>query len=134
MNILTVQMEPSRSGWYAALGPRPSARTLTTDVSCDYLVVGGGWMGLHCARRLGELAPEARVVLVDAGRIGDGTGVARGTAFGKALAELALGKSSRSIDILNKRPKPNRSYPAWITEIGVQATTSYRFFRAGKET
>lgn len=72
MKIMPVHMEPTRSGWYAALGPRPAARTLAADLTCDYLVVGGGWMGLHCARRLGEIAPDARVVLVDAGRIGDG--------------------------------------------------------------
>jgi len=64
-------MEPTRSGWYAALGPRPAARQLETDIVCDSLVIGGGWMGLHCARRLGEIEPNARVVLVDAGRIGD---------------------------------------------------------------
>ena len=58
----------------------------------------------------------------------------RGAGFGKALAELALGLSSRSIDILNNRPKPNRGLPDWITEIGVRMTTKYRFIRAGKET
>jgi glycine/D-amino acid oxidase-like deaminating enzyme len=72
MKIMPVHMEPTRSGWYAALGPRPQANVLKSDIACDHLVVGGGWMGLHCARRLGELAPDARVVLVDAGRIGDG--------------------------------------------------------------
>lgn len=69
---MPVHKEPTHSGWYAALGPQPAANTLSGDVSCDYLVVGGGWMGLHCARRLAELAPDARVVLVDAGRIGNG--------------------------------------------------------------
>lgn len=69
---MPVHMEPTRSGWFAALGPRPAASQLRADIACDYLVVGGGWVGLHCARRLGELAPDARVVLVDAGRIGDG--------------------------------------------------------------
>lgn len=68
---MPVHMEPTRSGWYAALGKRPEARVLQADIACDYLVIGGGWMGLHCARRLGELDPNARVVLVDAGRIGD---------------------------------------------------------------
>ncbi len=68
---MPVSMEPTTSGWYAALGPRPMARQLDVDISCDYLVVGGGWMGLHCARRLGELAPDASVTLVDAGRIGN---------------------------------------------------------------
>lgn len=64
----------------------------------------------------------------------NGTGVARGAGFGKVLAEHALGHSSRSIDILNSRPKPNRGLPAWITETGVRATTKYRFLKAGKET
>ena len=72
MEIKQVHMEPTRSGWYAALGERPVAKRLDEDITCDYLVVGGGWMGLHAARRLGELAPDARVALVDAGRIGDG--------------------------------------------------------------
>ena len=64
----------------------------------------------------------------------NGTGVARGAGFGKALAELALGRTSRSIDILNNRPKPNRGLPDWVTEIGVRMTTKYRFIKAGKET
>ncbi len=64
----------------------------------------------------------------------NGTGVARGTAFGKALAEMALGQQSRSIDILKGRPKPDRGYPAFLTEMGVRATTRYRFWRAGLET
>lgn len=65
-------MEPTKSGWYAALGAQPAVRSLSEDITCDYIVIGGGWMGLHAARRLGELAPESRVAMVDAGRIGDG--------------------------------------------------------------
>ena len=64
----------------------------------------------------------------------NGTGVSRGTTFGKALAEYAMGRSSRSIEILLKRPVPNRGYPSWLTELGVRLTTRWRFFRAGMET
>lgn len=71
MKLKPVQLEPTSSGWYAALGQRPPAHRLDTDITCDYLVIGGGWMGLHCARRLSELAPDARIVLLDAGRIGN---------------------------------------------------------------
>lgn len=71
MKLKNVHMEPSSSGWYAALGNRAPARRLSVDITCDYLVVGGGWMGLHCARRLADLAPNARIILVDAGRIGN---------------------------------------------------------------
>jgi glycine/D-amino acid oxidase-like deaminating enzyme len=41
------------------------------ETRCDVLVIGAGWMGLHAARRYGELAPDQSVVLVDAGRIGN---------------------------------------------------------------
>ncbi len=64
-------VEPTVAGWYAASGPESSARPLDGDVSCDWLVVGAGWMGIHAARRLAELQPDDSVVLVDAGRIGN---------------------------------------------------------------
>jgi glycine/D-amino acid oxidase-like deaminating enzyme len=63
----------------------------------------------------------------------NGTGVSRGTAFGKAVAELALGKSSPVIDILNRRTKPSRAYPELITSTGVRLTTGWRFRQAGQE-
>ena len=59
------------SGWYATSGPELPLQTLPGDVDCDCLVIGAGWMGLHAARRYAELRPDARVVLVDAGRIGN---------------------------------------------------------------
>jgi glycine/D-amino acid oxidase-like deaminating enzyme len=63
----------------------------------------------------------------------NGTGVSRGTTFGKALAEYALGMESRSIDILLSRTAPNKGMPQLITEVGVRATTSLRMFQAGRE-
>lgn len=71
MKIEPVHMEPTDSGWFAALENRPASNRLEGEIDCDYLVVGGGWMGLHCAWRLAELAPQAKIVLVDAGRIGN---------------------------------------------------------------
>jgi glycine/D-amino acid oxidase-like deaminating enzyme len=63
----------------------------------------------------------------------NGTGVSRGTTFGKALAEYALGKESRSIEILLSRAAPNKGLPQFITEMGVRATTSLRLYQAGRE-
>lgn len=62
----------------------------------------------------------------------NGTGVSRGTAFGKAIAEYATGRSSAIIDILLQRQKPNRM-PAWLIEIGVRTVSTYRLWRAGQE-
>jgi len=63
--------EPTDSGWYLTSGPELPLVRQSGDVSCDCLVIGAGWMGLHAARRYAELNPDASVVLVDAGRIGN---------------------------------------------------------------
>jgi len=59
-------------GWYSLLparGPRPSLRG---EYHCDYAVIGAGFAGLACARRLAELRPDANIILVDAQRVGQG--------------------------------------------------------------
>ncbi|MER8766750.1 hypothetical protein [Mesorhizobium sp. M0968] len=63
----------------------------------------------------------------------NGTGVARGAAFGKAVAELAAGRSSPVIDILKTRAIPSKPYPTAITAMGVRAVTAFRFRQAGAE-
>jgi glycine/D-amino acid oxidase-like deaminating enzyme len=63
--------EPTVSGWYATSGPELPLLPQEGDVVCECLVIGGGWMGLHAARRYAELRPDAGVILVDAGRIGN---------------------------------------------------------------
>jgi len=63
----------------------------------------------------------------------NGTGVSRGTAFGKAVAELAMGRSSPVIDILKRKTPPSRAYPELITQTGVNFVTGWRFRQAGEE-
>lgn len=65
------QEEPTLSGWYLASGPELPLVPQSGETRCECLVIGGGWMGLHAARRYAELRPDSAVVLVDAGRIGD---------------------------------------------------------------
>ena len=60
------------SGWYAALPEPAPANRLTGDQSADWVVVGAGVTGLAAARRLGELAPDARVLLLDEHGVGYG--------------------------------------------------------------
>lgn len=62
-----------RSGW-AALLPPPSApvRRLERRGPADAVVVGAGFTGLAAARRLAELRPDWRVVVLDAHRAGGG--------------------------------------------------------------
>lgn len=67
---LPVQLGPA--AWNAILGPQPPARGLEGDTTADFVVVGGGFAGLSAARRLTQLQPGARVVLLEAGRIAEG--------------------------------------------------------------
>ncbi|MEO1190168.1 MAG: FAD-dependent oxidoreductase [Pseudomonadota bacterium] len=59
-------------GWYELAPPPPAPRRLQGAQSFDRVVIGGGFTGLACARRLAELEPNSRVALVEAQRIAAG--------------------------------------------------------------
>ncbi|EJX1244798.1 FAD-binding oxidoreductase [Vibrio alginolyticus] len=59
-------------GWYHALPSIPEKSALKGKQSADYAVLGAGFAGLAMARRLAELMPNARIILIDAQRIGQG--------------------------------------------------------------
>jgi glycine/D-amino acid oxidase-like deaminating enzyme len=63
----------------------------------DFAVVGGGFTGLAAAAWLKKLAPERTVVLLEAGRLGEG---ASGHTGGVALAETAVGELPGLGDVL----------------------------------
>ncbi|OXY83197.1 NAD(P)/FAD-dependent oxidoreductase [Oceanimonas doudoroffii] len=71
MKVNVTPKEISDGGWFATLNKVPEPRVLNTDIETEWLVIGGGWVGISAARRLAELNHEDRVVLVDAGRIGN---------------------------------------------------------------
>ena len=58
--------------WINDLNPRTNIRTLTSDLSCEWLVVGAGYTGLSAARKLGQLYPNRKILLVDAQLAGEG--------------------------------------------------------------
>jgi len=62
------------SGWFATLSDVRLAAPLSGRVEADWVVVGGGWFGVNAARRLAELRRQDKVVLVDAGSIGNNAG------------------------------------------------------------
>ena len=49
---------------------RPERPTLSQSVSCDLLVVGGGYVGLWTALHAAQRDPDRRIVVVDAHRVG----------------------------------------------------------------
>ncbi|RYH55887.1 MAG: FAD-dependent oxidoreductase, partial [Alcaligenaceae bacterium] len=61
------------SGWNALLAARIPRTTRPTEPHFDAIVIGSGVTGLAAARRIGELEPDSRVLLIDASSIGEGS-------------------------------------------------------------
>ena len=58
--------------WINNLSPRSNVLTLTSDLESEWLIVGAGYTGLSAARKLGELYPNQKIILVDAQLAGEG--------------------------------------------------------------
>lgn len=64
--------QPGVSGWVALLGPRRPRPALSGKTTADVVIIGAGFAGLAAARRLSQLDPRARVVVLEAGIVGEG--------------------------------------------------------------
>ena len=60
------------AAWSAILPDQPPATPLTSDTTADFVIIGAGFAGLSAARRLKQLQPGARIMVLDAGRIAEG--------------------------------------------------------------
>ena len=60
------------AGWSEILRPAPQRPVLTGELGCDVAIVGAGFAGLSAARRLLQLAPDAKVCVLDSGRVAEG--------------------------------------------------------------
>ena len=60
-----------RTGWNAVLPAPAPPNVLESDISADWLVIGGGFAGLAAAQRLADNRPNDKTVLLEAIRIGD---------------------------------------------------------------
>ena len=68
-------MEVTNDGscsWINDLNSRQNIKSLSDNVSTNWLIVGAGFTGLSAARKLGEIFPEENIVIVDAQLAGDG--------------------------------------------------------------
>ncbi|MEM6887200.1 MAG: FAD-binding oxidoreductase [Pseudomonadota bacterium] len=75
MTTYRAQRLPRHRGpaaWNAILPSAPAFPELTGERTADLVIVGGGFAGLSAARRALQMAPEAQIVLLEAGRIAEG--------------------------------------------------------------
>ncbi|MEC7887653.1 MAG: FAD-binding oxidoreductase [SAR324 cluster bacterium] len=67
-------------GWIKQLPPRRARPALSGKQHADWVVLGSGFTGLAAARRLALLHPQARIVVLEAERAGEGSS-ARNSGF-----------------------------------------------------
>lgn len=105
MTAITLLPENDRTnGWSADLPPRRPKPPLGRDVTADVVVIGAGFAGLGAARRLAELRPDAKIVVLEAGQLGEGAS-GRNSGFaidlphnvGSSLEELAKGQAYKRL-------------------------------------
>jgi glycine/D-amino acid oxidase-like deaminating enzyme len=72
-SVKRLPVENGVSGWEAISQRSFPVRSLDGNVTADWLIVGAGFAGLSAARRLLELRPDDKIVVLDASEVGKGT-------------------------------------------------------------
>ena len=72
MDVRRLPKDPGPAAWNALLPSAASRPVLKEHAKADWLVIGAGFTGLSAARRLAELHPGDRIVVLDATTIADG--------------------------------------------------------------
>jgi len=73
MSRLTYPAYTDRCGFNALLPPRAPRARAEGDITADYVVVGAGFTGVAAARRLAQLKPQARILVIEATEVGEGS-------------------------------------------------------------
>ncbi|WP_417207861.1 NAD(P)/FAD-dependent oxidoreductase [Antarctobacter sp.] len=72
MKIKRLPVDPGPAAWNALLPEAPPPTPLEGAVTADWLVIGAGLAGLAAARRLAQLHPGDRIVMLEARRVAEG--------------------------------------------------------------
>ena len=74
MTTHTARRTPVHRGpaaWSVILPGQPAPQPLDGDSRADFAIVGAGFAGLSAARRLAQLNPGARIIVLEAGRLAE---------------------------------------------------------------
>jgi glycine/D-amino acid oxidase-like deaminating enzyme len=81
---------PDRSYWLQSIGAGAVTEPLSGTQTADIVIVGGGYTGLWTALRIRELAPETRVMVLEADFCGSGASGRNGGQLHTWWAEIDL--------------------------------------------
>lgn len=80
MKVRKQPKDPGATGWNRILPPQINYPELETPQDCDTLIIGAGFAGLAAARRIQQLNPGSKTIIVEARRIAQGP-AGRNTGF-----------------------------------------------------
>ncbi len=72
MKVARLPKDPGPAAWNHILPAAGTPQILEERIATDFLVIGAGFAGLSATRRLAQLNPEARIVLLEACRVAEG--------------------------------------------------------------
>ena len=102
--------------WINDLTPRLNIKTLTENKKCKWLIVGAGYTGLSAARKLAQLHPNQKIILVDAQLAGEGAS-SRNSGY---LVDTTLNDGFTSNkELINYKKKTD------IYELGIKAVKNF---------
>jgi len=102
--------------WIKDLNHRNNIKILSNNFSTNWLIVGAGFTGLSAARKLGEIFPEEKIIIVDAQLAGDGAS-GRNSGY---LVDTTLNDgftSNKELEIYKKK--------ADIYDLGINAVKNF---------
>lgn len=73
MRVNHLPVLPGPAAWNSILGPAPLRPALEGAHTADVVIIGAGFAGLSAARRVLQLQPQASVVVLEAGRVAEGS-------------------------------------------------------------
>jgi len=128
-SVKRLPVENGVSGWEAISKRSFPVRSLEGDVTADWLIVGAGFAGLSAARRLLQLRPNDKIVIVDASEVGKGASGRNSGFMIDVPHNLSSGEySSGSADDTKVEMAQNRSAIAFATQAAAEYGMSRETF------
>ncbi|MEY9784133.1 NAD(P)/FAD-dependent oxidoreductase [Sinorhizobium fredii] len=125
-SVKRLPVENGISGWEAISQRSFPVGSLEGNVTADWLIVGAGFAGLSAARRLLQLRPNDKILIVEASEVGKGTSGRNSGFMIDVPHNLSSGEySSGSADATRLEMAQNRSAIAFARE----AAEEYRMSR-----
>src|SRR5215470_7007129 len=120
------------SGWYRLLPEPLPPKILQGQEKADWVIIGAGFAGLSAARRLSQLVPGERIVVLEAQRVGWGAAGGNSGFMIDLPHELSSENYAGGLEHDLKQIRMNRAGIAFATEAAAEYGLEKHFLPAGK--